>query len=375
MKGRVALAALAAGLAGLAAPAAASAVPAIRAPAAFLLERDTGRVIYSRSPHQRRLIASTTKLMTALVTLERARLGRTVTVAPYVAGPGESTAGLRAGQRVTVRDLLRAMLLASANEAAHALAIDVAGSLGAFVDEMNDQARVLHLRDTHYATPVGLDSPGNYSSAADLGHLADVLLRDRFFAATVDRAGATLPSAGSVQVVNRNDLVGRYPFVIGIKTGRTDAAGDCLVGAGRRRGATMISVVLGEPNAGARDRDTLALLRYGLSMYRRAQLVRRGQAYASVPVAGAPAVMLRAARGASAVLRVGRRATLRVVGLAASVAPPVARGARLGFLDALAGGRVIARVPLVAARAVPLPATTIPPSTPATPTATPQGVA
>jgi D-alanyl-D-alanine carboxypeptidase (penicillin-binding protein 5/6) len=311
-------------------------------------------VVYARQADRRLAIASTTKLMTALVTLRRAPLDRVVRVAAYPAGGDESTAGLQDGARVTVRDLLRAMLLPSANEAAFTLAIRIGGSLGAFVAAMNADARALHLTETHYATPVGLDTPGNYSSARDLAHLAAVLLRDPFFAATVRRPAAALPSAGNRVVVNRNDLVGHYPFVVGIKTGHTLAAGQCLVGAASRDGVHLISVVLGDSSEDTRDADTLSLLRYGLALYHEVTPVRAGQVYARVPVAGrrSERLALVARRSASLVLRRGTGLTVYTRGVPAQARGPLRAGTPLGEVVVRRGSQVLARVPLVSATAL-----------------------
>ena len=142
--------------------------PAITAPEAILVEPQTQDVVYARHAIMRRPMASTTKLMTALLTLEHARLDDVVTASPYSPAAGESLMGLRTGERLTVADLLRGLLIVSANDAAVTLANDIAGSQKAFVRMMNRRARELGLHDTHYANPVGLDAPGNYSSAADL---------------------------------------------------------------------------------------------------------------------------------------------------------------------------------------------------------------
>lgn len=247
--------------------------PVVGAGAAIVLQGDADsvvsgseQVLYSRNSYERRPIASTTKLMTAYVAITHASAGHVLTVQPYVASPGETVAGLVAGQRLTVRDLLKAMLLPSGGDAAHTLAVDLAGSTSRFVGWMNAAAVRLHLRHTHYSTPVGLDTPGNYSSAGDLARLAMVLLRNQTVAGVVDEPSARLTD-GQV-VANRNDLVGRYPFVIGVKTGHTSAAGYCLVGAARRGDAVVVSVVLGDPSEAARDDDTLTLLRYGLGHLR-----------------------------------------------------------------------------------------------------------
>lgn len=256
--------------------AAAADQPLIGAGAAIVLQGDTDsvvsgseQVLYSRNSYERRAIASTTKLMTAYVAITHASAGHVLTVQPYIASPGETVAGLVPGQRLTVRDLLKAMLLPSGGDAAHTLAVDLAGSTNRFVGWMNAAAVRLRLRHTHYSTPVGLDTPGNYSSAGDLARLAMVLMRNQTVAGVVDQPSARLTD-GQV-VVNRNDLVGRYPFVVGIKTGHTHDAGYCLLGAARRGDAMVVSVVLDDPSEGTRDADTLALLRYGLGHLRPVQ--------------------------------------------------------------------------------------------------------
>ncbi len=258
---------------------AAAAAPTVRAPAGILVEPATGDVVWSRSARERRSIASTTKLMTALLTLERMRLGQTVTATRYRGLAVESVIGLRAGERLTVADLLRGLLLASANDAAATLAARVAGSRTAFVRLMNRRARELGLRDTHYSNPIGLDGAGNYSSAEDLVKLTLILRRNEFFRRVTNLPRATLDSGSRVRtIVNRNVLVRNVPAVNGVKTGHTSRAGYVLVGSASRDGVTVISAVLGDPTEAARDSDSLALLRYGLGRYRRVDRGAPGRA-------------------------------------------------------------------------------------------------
>src|SRR3954471_15024570 len=159
-----------------AAPASAAAPPAISAPAAIVIDARTGERLYAKGADDRRAIASTTKLMTAMVALTRAEASPVFTRPPYPLSPGESKLGLATGERMTFHDLLRAMMLPSANDAAYDVAVNVGGSKERFVRMMNQRARALGLTETHYATPVGLDDPANYSSARDLARLAAVLL-------------------------------------------------------------------------------------------------------------------------------------------------------------------------------------------------------
>ena len=339
------------------AAAGASSPPAVSAREALVIDADSGEVLYARASHRRVPMASTTKLMTALLTLERARLGQVFTVVNYPLTDVQSTAGLQAGEHLKVSDLLRAMLLPSANEAAQTLAVRVAGSESAFVAAMNARARELGLADTHYATPVGLDVAGNYSSAADLLRLAQIDLRNPFFARTVAMPSARLTSGAHTRVViNRNDLVGRYPWVDGVKTGHTLQAGYVLVGAAHRSGVHLLSVVLGAPTESDRDADTLALLRYGFSRYRTVAVVRAGQRLASVAIKFAGGtVPLVAASTIVRTLPADDRLAVVVHGVPANVTGPIRAGTREATATVSDRGRTIARVSLVTARAVPKP--------------------
>jgi D-alanyl-D-alanine carboxypeptidase (penicillin-binding protein 5/6) len=356
---RWAIAVLAAVALGAAAvPAVAAGPPAIAARSAFLVQPDTRDVIYARRPDSRRAVASTTKLMTALVALGHLRLNQIVTVAPYRATAGESLIGLHTGERMTFGDLLRAMMLPSANDAAHAVAISVAGSVAAFVALMNQRVRRLGLKDTHFANPIGLDQHGNYSSARDLVEIALVLRHDAFLRRIEAEPRAVLHSGDTRRtVVNRNDLVGRYAFVDGVKTGHTLAAGYVLVGAAHRDGVDVISSVLGDPSIATRDADSLALLRYGLSLYRRVTAVRARQLVATVPVRdeGDTKARLVAAGALSAVARRDERLRVRVVGVPAKLRGPQPAGARVGRVQVLRRGQVVATASLVTAAAVPRP--------------------
>ena len=238
-----------------AAPAAAPAQqrPDITAPSAIVVEASTGDVVFERNADERRAIASTTKLMTALLAVETAPLDDVLTVAPYDAGAAESLAGLREGERITVRDLVRGLMLASGNDAAVTLAVGVSGSVDAFVRDMNARARELGLRDTTFTNPVGLDEGRNRSSPRDLARLARVLRRNEFLRRTADLERATIRSGERrLTVVNRNTLVRRVDWVDGFKTGRTNQAGYVLVGSATRRGVTVVSAVMGAPTEAAR---------------------------------------------------------------------------------------------------------------------------
>jgi D-alanyl-D-alanine carboxypeptidase (penicillin-binding protein 5/6) len=332
----------------------AHAAPAIRAPAAILVQPATGDVVFGRNASQQRSIASTTKLMTALLTLERGRLSRTLTAVRYHGLPVESTMNLSAGERLTTADLLRGLLLASANDAAATLAVRIGGTEKRFVALMNARARQLGLADTHYANPVGLDAPGNHSSAEDLVKLTLILRRNAFFRDVTNLPRATLKSGARLRtILNRNLLVRNVPVANGVKTGHTQQAGYVLVGSATRRGVTVVSAVLGDPSEAARDADSLALLRYGLARYRRVTAIRKDQVVGSVALegrSGRAAVV--ATRTVQRVVRRGERVTRRVVGLPTRVDGPLPAGTRVGTLELRWRRRTIERMPVVTRSAI-----------------------
>jgi D-alanyl-D-alanine carboxypeptidase (penicillin-binding protein 5/6) len=346
--------ALAASLAHPPRAAAAAKAPSIRAPAAILVEPATGDVVYQRNATQRRKIASTTKLMTALVTLEHASLDDVMTTIDYHGAPAESLAGFGKGERVTVRDLLRALLVTSANDAAATLAQRVAGSRARFVAMMNAKARELKLKDTHYDNPIGLDGTANYSSATDLAKLALILRRNAFFRETTDLRSVTIRSGAHPRTfANRNLLVRNVPVVNGVKTGHTNAAGYILVGSASKNGITVISVVLGDPSEGARDSDSLELLRYGLDRYHVVTAVRKDQVVGRAALSHRDEhVRLAAAETVRRTARKGDKLVVTVTGAPTTIDGPLPKGARVGTVNVLQRGKVVARVPLVTADAV-----------------------
>jgi D-alanyl-D-alanine carboxypeptidase (penicillin-binding protein 5/6) len=321
---------------------------------AILIDQRDGSVITAKDPGERRAMASTTKLMTALLTLERTKPSQVIAAANYHPAAVESKINLRPGERMKVSDLFTGMLLPSANDAAETLAEGIAGSRAAFVREMNQRARQLGLRNTSYGNPIGLDDRHTYTTARDLSMLARHLMTNHRFASTVDRPSAVLTSGSHRRVVdNRNDLVGRYAYVKGVKTGHTSHAGYVLVGAARNaEGAEVISVVMGAPSEAARDADSLALLQYGLSRFSRRQVLD-----ADVPVASAKVqyrderTHLVPAEDRLVLVRKGEKVTKRIRAPKELGKKPA--GARVGTIDLVRDGKVIERVPLVTEAAVP----------------------
>ena len=332
--------------------------PAIDAPAGILVDAGTGDALASRDASARRQIASTTKLMTALLALERADLDETFTAPAYDAAPVESKIDLEEGERMTVRDLLAALLLERANDAAATIAEGVSGSQSRFVAAMNRRARELGLRDTHYANPIGFDDPRNYSSARDLATLAAHLLRDPTFARMVDRPRAVLDSGARRRVVeNRNRLVADRPAVDGVKTGHTGGAGYVLVGAATERDAGVVSVVLGAASEDGRDRVTRALLDYGMDQFRRKPILQAGQeiATADVPHDGGRDAALTTPEDVSVTVRRGGGGVETRLSAPAELDGPLPASGRVGSVEIVYAGKVVERAPLVTAGAIPAP--------------------
>jgi serine-type D-Ala-D-Ala carboxypeptidase (penicillin-binding protein 5/6) len=331
--------------------------PALSVRAAALIEQSTGQRLYGIAPDARLPIASTTKLMTALVTVQHAPLGRVFTQNNYYPAAVDSQIGLVPGERMSVHDLLIALMLPSADDAAEDLAFNVGhGSIGRFIGMMNANARDLGLSHTHYSTPIGLDTPGNYSSGSDLVKLASYLLtHDRFVARVVALPGALLRTGSHRRfVVNRNDLVGRVPWINGVKTGHTLGAGFVLVGSGKRDGMTLLSAVLGTSSEEARDANTVALLDYGFANFRLATPVVAGTVLARPTVQDRPGLHadVVAARTFTDVLARTVRLGVRIR-VPHQLAGPLKRHAVVGSVVVVANGRPLSRIPLLLARALP----------------------
>jgi D-alanyl-D-alanine carboxypeptidase (penicillin-binding protein 5/6) len=334
--------------------AAQAAVPHVTARAYLIENPATGEVLVQHGAWARAPIASLTKLMTVLVTLDRARWNDVVRVRSDAAKVGESTVNLRAGERLTVGDLVKAALIQSANDAADALADYVShGDQKAFVALMNDKAQQLGLDGTHFVRPDGLDAPGHYSTAHDVTVLAEVAMRDPRIRSVVRQKTATI--AGHRRLHTWNDLLGIFRGLYGVKTGHTAAAGWCEVAAVRRNGLTLYATVLGSPNRSERNTDLAALLRWGISRYRPVWLVKPGRVYLRASVGyGKSAVPLVAEKGVARPVRVDKPLVERVTA-PATLALPVERGSRVGELRVYTGRRLLARAPLVAGRSVSKP--------------------
>ncbi len=327
--------------------------PAVHAKAWVLVDLRSGRYLAGRDQNLRLPMASTTKIMDALVALRAGHLNRKVTVsrraAAYAKAP-YSNAGLAAGERLTERELLEAALIPSADDAAFALAQALGGgSARRFVDEMNVEAGRLGLRETHFENPIGLDQKGHYTSARDLAKMTRVAWRYPLFRRIVGTARTTLRVGGrEIPLVNTNELLFDYPGAEGVKTGTTPKAGECLVAAARRGDESYLVVLLDDDE---RFTDAVRLLDYAFARYDRRVLVRAGSSYASVkvPYRRGEKVKLFAGHDVSYTVdesdRIVRRIHVR------KILPNAAhRGEKLGEIAVEVDGRTVGSSPLVAGR-------------------------
>ena len=320
--------------------------------AAWYLVGEDGSVLARRDAGRPRAIASITKLMTAIVVLEHAKLGDVVRVSPQAAGIGESTVYLRAGEELTVAELLRATLIPSANDAAEALALHVGGgSVDRFVELMNEKAADLGLTDTHFENPHGLDEAGHVSSARDTTALVRFALGIPFIREALSRETISLP--GGRTFTTTDDLLASWGPLVAGKTGHTQRAGWSQAAAAQRGDTTVYGTVLGSDSRGTRNEALRSLLTYGLDQYRSVQVIDRARVYATATTPyGRPDVELVAPRGVASSVRIGRSLVERVVAPAA-LALPVAKGDHLGRVEVYDGNRLVASSNLVAAESVP----------------------
>lgn len=328
--------------------------PWVSAAAAVLIEASTGTVLFGRNADQTRDPASITKVMTAIIAIERGDLADVVTVSARAAAVPGSTLGLRAGEQIKLEELIRATMLRSGNDGATAIAEHIGGTVEQFVDMMNARARSMGLTRTRFANPHGLTAPGHYRTARDIARMcayglsipkfAEIVGCTELWATRIDGdqvKGATL-------VHNTNRLLWSYQGADGVKTGTTSAAGHCLAASATRDGLQLIAVVL---KSGARFRDAAALLDYGFNNFRRHDIALAGHEVASALVERGvvPSVGLATAGPVRAVVRVSEAGRLRtVVDCPARPQAPVRTGQHLGWLRVFVDDEEVEAYPLYA---------------------------
>ena len=315
---------------------------AISAKRAYVLDAVSGRVLYERNPNERSLIASTTKIMTALIVCEQCNVLDRMRIPKEAVGIEGSSMYLQEGEVLTLQELLYGLMLQSGNDAAVALAIYCGGTVEGFAELMNDKARNLGLRGTHFENPNGLDSPGHYSTARDLAVLAAYAMENPIFRKTVSTKQLML---GQRYLTNHNKLLWRVEGVDGVKTGFTKAAGRILVSSAERNNRRLIAVTLDAPDDW---NDHAALLEEGFSGYTETPIVTKGQFVDSLEVAGGENQRVRvlAAEDFSYALAPEEQLQLMLPGPGFVYAPAV-EGADAGVVYVLLEGKAIGKVPVV----------------------------
>ena len=328
----------------------------LSAHAAVLLEPVSGDIVFARNGTERMSMASTTKIMTALVAAEAGNLKKSYAIPAEAVGVEGSSIYLQAGEHLTMEELLYAVMLESANDAATAVAFLVGGSVDGFAALMNAKAAELGLTDTHFTNPHGLDDPEHYTTALDLARLTAYALDNPVFAEMASTVRKTIPlgdGEGTRVLLNHNRLLRQYEDVIGVKTGFTRHSGRCLVSAAQRDGVRMIAVTLNAPDDW---QDHRAMLDYGFSRYASVTLASPGAYSVELPCVGAEKGLLTAVNREelTAVLPVGTAVTELVESRGMWFAP-VEEGQTVGLVRFFADGREIGSVALTAASAVECP--------------------
>jgi serine-type D-Ala-D-Ala carboxypeptidase (penicillin-binding protein 5/6) len=323
--------------------------PAVTAESAALGDLVSGEILWQRKGALQQPIASVTKIMTALLVLETTDPGELVTASANAASQSGAELGLKAGEQLPVRDLLLALMLQSANDAAVALAEHVSGDVETFVGGMNRRARELGLGNTRFASPNGLDDSG-YSTARDLIALTAEAYRKPSFGRVVSTKFHRIPSPDGEarRIQNRNALLWLYAGAEGVKTGYTAAAGFCLVASAERDGLRLVSVALGSPDEAFTDAATI--LDHGFAAYEHRAVITEGQRLDPISVDGRQ-VPIRAGGGLEVLIPRGQPVALEVRP-AAGLGLPIDAGETVGLVEAPTGGVSLGQASVVAAGTV-----------------------
>ena len=315
---------------------------AVSAKRAIVLDAVSGRVLYEKNPDERSLIASTTKIMTALIVCEQCNVLDRMRIPKEAVGIEGSSMYLQEGEVLTLQELLYGLMLSSGNDAAVALAIYCGGTVEGFAELMNDKARNLGLRSTHFENPNGLDSPGHYSTARDLAKLAAYAMENPIFRQTVSTKSLML---GQRYLTNHNKLLWRVEGADGVKTGYTKAAGRILVSSATRNDRRLIAVTMDAPDDW---NDHASLLENGFSRYSVERIVTKGQHVDTLDVVGGQSgkVQILAAEDFSYAVAPEERPQLMLPGPGFVYAPAV-EGANAGLAYVLIEGKAVGKVPVV----------------------------
>jgi len=328
---------------------------------AVLMEKDTGKVLYSIHPNKELPPASMTKIMTLLLifqALDRNEIALTdkVSVSEHAASMGGTQIFLEPGEEMTVEDLIKAIAIGSANDASMALAEYIAGSEEAFVKRMNDEAKKLGLKHTHFSNPTGLPTENHYSSAHDMAMMAKALLRypDVLKYTSLYEDYLRENTDNKFWLVNTNKMLKTYPGVDGLKTGYTQEAKYCLTATAKKNDMRVIAVVMGAPSAKERNKQVAKLLNYAFANYKTKKLVNQGQAVAIVPVNKSEKGRVPAVTEDNAVLLLRKGENAKdyhtKIEIKKNLAAPMEAGTVVGYYIVKKGQQTVSKTPLIVTR-------------------------
>ncbi|MBR4360862.1 MAG: D-alanyl-D-alanine carboxypeptidase [Clostridia bacterium] len=321
---------------------------------AILIEAKTGRVLYEQNAHEPLPMASTTKIMTALIALENGDSDDPVTAGPNAYGVPGTSIYLSPGETLTLEQMLYGLMLASGNDAAVAVAEHIGGTVEEFCRMMTARAQEIGCENTVFVTPHGLPAVGHHTTAWDLARIAQTAMRNPQFRQIVSTQRVSLPWAGHDYdrvLTNKNKLLSAYPGALGIKTGYTKAAGRCLVFAAEREGLTLIGVVLNCPDW---FNQASSLLDQGFAEWQMVTVLNQGETVRDIPVTDGDAASVRVVASAdvAAPVRLDAWPDL-IIDLPASLPAAIEQGRQVGTASLTDGGQVLVTVPLVTADDVP----------------------
>lgn len=309
---------------------------------AILADATTGKILYEKQADKQSLIASTTKIMTALVVCEQCNVLDRMRIPREAVGIEGSSMYLQEGEILTVQELLYGLMLRSGNDAAVALAIYCGGTVGGFAELMNDKASGLGLKNTHFVNPNGLDAPDHYSTARDLAILAAYAMENPIFARTVSAKTVTV---GSRSLKNHNKLLWQVEGADGVKTGYTKSAGRILVSSATRQGRRLVAVTINDADDWA---DHTALLNTGFSRYQEQTVIRQGEVVGRVEIAGGQAGSAELIADADFCYALAQdEKTETTYSGTGFVYAPVVKGQDAGCVYVCLGNKTVGKVPVV----------------------------
>lgn len=333
--------------------------PVVEAQGAVLMDMDTGRVLWGKNMDKPMAMASTTKIMTAIIAIEKGNLEDIVVASSRAASAPKVKMNLAVGEEHTLKDLLYPLMLQSSNDAAVAIAEHVGGSVEEFCQMMTEKAKAIGAVDTVFVTPNGLDDGDHHSTPYDMALITRYALQNEEFIGIINTKEITIPKRGenskSYTITNKNRLLYEYEGAIGVKTGFTGKAGQCFVGAAKRGDMTLISVVLasgwGTRGKEQKWRDSKALLNYGFEQYEPLTVIQKGDPIGTVPVTHSREgeIGLKLAEDVQTVVQEKEKADIRInIELPESLDAPVREGERIGMARVYIGDEICGESAVIA---------------------------